>query len=45
MCARDNELGVGDNEDTLSEAAEGRGTRVRTLEDHVVCHNSLLYVR
>ena len=27
---------MGDNEDMLSEAAEGRGTCARTLEDHVV---------
>jgi len=36
LAVGDDELGVGDEEDASSEAAEGRGTRGRTLGDHVV---------
>jgi hypothetical protein len=32
----DNELGVGDDEDASSEAAEGCGTHARMLRDHMV---------
>jgi len=36
LAVGDNELGIGDDEDASSEAAEGRGTHGRTLRDHVV---------
>ena len=36
LTVRDDELGMGDDEDASSEAAEGGGTRGRALGDHVV---------